>query len=180
MKKIHKKSGDQYIFLLSWCGLSPVELLMRRRVRTPLPQTDEQLIPKWSYLQKFWQQNRDFKDRQKTLNGITEHATCLIYQRTPKSRLAQMVSQYEEKLFSQQKVQCRMLMTLGHDRCLKIARSWLLRPIDWQTIRNWQPRLNRLVGSQRDAKPARQNDWLKGDVVQLSILRTILLWQLLL
>ena len=50
---------------LPWCNLSPTELLMGRRVRTPLPQTDEQLIPDWPYLQAFKQQNREFKERQK-------------------------------------------------------------------------------------------------------------------
>ena len=64
VKKILKKSGDRYMALMSyratplpWCNLSPVELLMGRRIRTPLPQTDEQLVPKWSCLPKFRQQN---------------------------------------------------------------------------------------------------------------------------
>ena len=38
---------------------------MGRRIRTPLPQTDEHLIPERSYLPMFRQQNRDFKERQK-------------------------------------------------------------------------------------------------------------------
>ena len=50
---------------LPWCGLSPAELLMGRRLRTPVPQTNEQLIPKWSYLPEFRQKNREFKERQK-------------------------------------------------------------------------------------------------------------------
>ena len=70
VKKILKKSGDRYILsyratILPWCNLSPAKLLMGRRIRTPLPQTDKHLIPEWSYLPTFRQQNRDFKERQK-------------------------------------------------------------------------------------------------------------------
>ena len=57
VKKIIKQSGDRYLALLSyratplpWCNL---ELLMGRRIRTPLPHVDEQLVPKWPYLPKF-------------------------------------------------------------------------------------------------------------------------------
>ena len=68
----NERSSDPYMALLSyratplpWCDLSPAELLMGRRVRTPLPQTDDQLIPKWAHLHGFRQQDQVFKERQK-------------------------------------------------------------------------------------------------------------------
>ena len=71
VKQMLKKSGDMCMALLSyratplpWCNLSPAELLMGRQIRTPLPQTDEQLIPKWPYLSEFQKMNRTFKERQ--------------------------------------------------------------------------------------------------------------------
>lgn len=71
-KQLEERSGDPYMALLNyratplpWCNLSPTELLMGRRVRTLLPQTDEQLLPKWPYLHTFKQKNREFKERQK-------------------------------------------------------------------------------------------------------------------
>ena len=72
MKKLLAKSTDHYMALMSyratplpWCNLSPAELLMGRRIRTTLPLTDECLIPKWSYLQKFRKENDDYKRKQK-------------------------------------------------------------------------------------------------------------------
>jgi len=57
VKKTLKKSEDPYTALLSyrstplpWCGLSPAQLSMGRRIRTPIPQTNKQLVPKWTYL----------------------------------------------------------------------------------------------------------------------------------
>ena len=72
VKKLLKTSNDRYMALLTyratplpWCDLSPAELLMGRRVRTSLPLTDEKLIPRWPYLQKFRQQNQGYKEKQK-------------------------------------------------------------------------------------------------------------------
>ena len=52
VKRLLKKAEDPFLALLiyrstplSWCGLSPAELLMGRRVRANLPQTKQQLIP---------------------------------------------------------------------------------------------------------------------------------------
>ena len=66
-----EKSGDICTALLSyratplpWCNLSPAELHMGRHIRTPLPQRDEQLIPKWPYLLEFRKLNQTFKERQ--------------------------------------------------------------------------------------------------------------------
>ncbi len=77
-KQLQDHSADPYMALLTyrttpltWCGLSPDELLMGRRLRTSLPQTDKLLIPEWSYLPEFknaddqlkTQQKRDFDKR---------------------------------------------------------------------------------------------------------------------
>lgn len=70
-KQLLQPSSDIYMALLSyratplpWCQLSPAELLMGRCIRTPVPQTDDQLVPKWPYLQEFKKRNREFKERQ--------------------------------------------------------------------------------------------------------------------
>ena len=71
VKQMLKKSGDICMALLSyratplpWCNLSPAELLMGRHIQTPLPQRDEQFIPKWPYLLEFRKLNQTFKERQ--------------------------------------------------------------------------------------------------------------------
>ena len=38
---------------LPWCGLSPAELLMGRRIKTDIPQVKDNLIPNWEYIQDF-------------------------------------------------------------------------------------------------------------------------------
>ena len=133
---------------LPWCNLSPAELLMGRCIRTPLPQTNEQLVPTWSYLQKFRQQNRDFKDWQKRdLTGITEHVTVPKCQMTPRCGSALKVSQYVGELFPRPIPQGRMSSTLRQDRCVGTALTCLLRPIiQLLTCRKF-PRSNRPVGS---------------------------------
>ena len=72
VKKLFRLSSDPHLALLSyrstplpWCGRSPAELLMGRQLRTDLPQREENLIPKWSYLKEFKEQDTIFKARQK-------------------------------------------------------------------------------------------------------------------
>ena len=50
---------------MPWCGLSPSELCMGRRLRTTIPQTKQQLIPSWSYLAQFKSANAQQKAKQK-------------------------------------------------------------------------------------------------------------------
>ena len=72
VKSILKTATDAYMSLLiyrttplPWCGLSPAELLMGRRLRSNLPQTVEQLMPSWDFLSDFRKQDEVFKHRQK-------------------------------------------------------------------------------------------------------------------
>lgn len=71
-KALLQGSPDPYIALLSyratplpWCGLSPGELLMGRRLRTDVPQAKSLLIPDWPYLPSFKDHDRKQKEVQK-------------------------------------------------------------------------------------------------------------------
>ncbi len=50
---------------LPWCNLSPAELLMGRKIRTTIPQTDQLLTPQWSYLEESQRLNKLYKGHQK-------------------------------------------------------------------------------------------------------------------
>ena len=73
LKNLLKESSDPYLALLTyrstpfpWCKLSPVELLMGRRLRSNIPLLQDQLTPKWKFLDEFRSENRIFKERQKS------------------------------------------------------------------------------------------------------------------
>ena len=79
IKRMFKKSKDPHVALLSyratplpWCELSPAELSMGRRIRTSIPQTNKQLVPKWTYLSTFRDKNKRFRETQK-LNFDRRH-----------------------------------------------------------------------------------------------------------
>lgn len=64
-KKLLKESEDPSLALLSycmtWCGLSPAELLQGRRLRSDVPQIEQNLVLDWPYVEKFQQQDKEFK-----------------------------------------------------------------------------------------------------------------------
>lgn len=66
------KSTDPHLALLShcstelsWCNLSPAQFLMGRRIRSTVPEIVENLLPEWSYLKRFREQERQYKEQQK-------------------------------------------------------------------------------------------------------------------
>ena len=72
VKHLLKNTDDPPLALLSyratpfpWCGRSPAELLMGRKIRTTLPQSTASLVPQWQYLAEFKAANDKFKDQQK-------------------------------------------------------------------------------------------------------------------
>ena len=72
VKKLLVKSEDPHLALLAyratplpWCGYSPAQLLMGRRLRTEIPQVPETLTPDWSHLPEFRTQERRYKEKQK-------------------------------------------------------------------------------------------------------------------
>ena len=72
VKRLLKRSNDPYLALLSyratplpWCDLSPAQLSMGRRIRTPISQTNKFLVPNWAYLKTFHEKNEQFKQSQK-------------------------------------------------------------------------------------------------------------------
>ena len=72
VKKLLQKSDDPYLALLNyraiplhWCGWSPTELLMGRKVRTTLPQTASQFVLDWQFLKEFRRKDERYKEQQK-------------------------------------------------------------------------------------------------------------------
>ena len=72
IKNLLKKADDPFFSLLvyrtsplQWCGYSPSELLMGRRLRTTLPQVQELLVPNWPYLSQFRLKDKQYKALQK-------------------------------------------------------------------------------------------------------------------
>ena len=73
VKSLLSKSSDPYSALLAyrstplpWCGYSPAELLMGRKIWSEIPQHPSTFIPEWSYLPVFRKKDRELKERQKT------------------------------------------------------------------------------------------------------------------
>ena len=95
VKKLLEHTTDPYKSILSyratpppWCGLSPAELLMGRRIRTDIPQVKDNLISKWEYIRNF--KELDGKYKRTTMIDTTglEHFPC--YQ---KSRLCGLIQE---------------------------------------------------------------------------------------
>ena len=72
VKKLISETDDPFLALLSyratplpWCGLSPAELLMGRRIRTDVPQIKKYLTPNWPHLKNFKEKDKQYKLQQK-------------------------------------------------------------------------------------------------------------------
>ena len=72
VKKLLRNSHDPNLALLayrstplSWCHLSPSQLLMGRQLRSTVPAPDNSLNPKWPNLDKFREADEEFKLKQK-------------------------------------------------------------------------------------------------------------------
>ena len=57
VKQLLNRSTDPYMAMLTyrstplpWCGFSPAELLMGRRICTDVPQVSKNFVPQWPYL----------------------------------------------------------------------------------------------------------------------------------
>jgi len=50
---------------LPWSELSPAELLMGRKIRTDIPQVNDQLVLKWNRIQHFKMLDPKYKQNQK-------------------------------------------------------------------------------------------------------------------
>ena len=89
-KSLLSKSADPYLALLSyratplpWCGLSPAELLMGRRLQTDIPQPKRVFIPDWPYLTSFCVKDEEQKRQQNgSMTGVTESNHCHYFQMT--------------------------------------------------------------------------------------------------
>ena len=84
IKQLLKNADDPPLALLSyratpfpWCGRSPAELLMGRKIRTLLPQTTVSLVPQWHNLPEFETANKKFKDQQKNYYDNCHRARSL-------------------------------------------------------------------------------------------------------
>ena len=71
-KALLRDSTDPYLALLNycstplpWCKLNPSELLVGHKLRTDLPQTEEQLVPDWPHVHNFRELDQQYKDKQK-------------------------------------------------------------------------------------------------------------------
>ena len=57
---------------LSWCGLSPAQLLMKRLIRTNIPPISKHLVPKWDFLGTFRERHQLYKVKMKCTYGESQ------------------------------------------------------------------------------------------------------------
>ena len=76
IKSLLKCNSDSVVVLqsyqstpLSWCRLSPAQLLMGRQIHSTLPAPEQSLAPMWANLDKFWKIDESFKQKQKKNYG---------------------------------------------------------------------------------------------------------------
>ena len=84
MKGLLQDSPDIFVSLLSyratplpWCGLSPGELLMGRRLKTDVPETRDISPPNWPHLRSFADKDKEKKQRQKEVYN-RQHRVCTV------------------------------------------------------------------------------------------------------
>ena len=72
VKRLLSSGDDPYLTMLcyratplSWCGLSPAQLLMGRLILTNIPQISEHLVPKWDFLGTFREKHQQYKVKMK-------------------------------------------------------------------------------------------------------------------
>ena len=72
VKYLLENSQDFHLALLTyratpmpWCGLSPAELLMGRRIRTDVPRVKHLFVPRWPHLNNFRMLDQKHKAEQK-------------------------------------------------------------------------------------------------------------------
>ena len=72
VKALLQDTDDPYLALLAyratplpWCHFSPAELLMGRKIRTDVPQTNNQFKPEWPFLNQFERAEEKHKRKQK-------------------------------------------------------------------------------------------------------------------
>ena len=80
VKKLLSRSGDPYLSMLiyrttplPWCGYSPAELLIGRKMRANIPILKEKLLPELPDYKKFKENDQKFKQSQKS-NYDRRHA----------------------------------------------------------------------------------------------------------
>lgn len=124
VKSLLKQSKDPFLGLLSyrstpmpWCGLSPAELSMGRRVRTSVPQVTKQLVPSWSFLSEFRKSNRDFKRKTMTAGQGTGFESFHTFPRTQRCGFRLKLNLSRAELLLQPVHPDRMLFEHSLDYC---------------------------------------------------------------
>ena len=84
VKNLLRNAKDPHIALLSyratpleWCGLTPAELLMGRKIRTDLPQPKSSYIPTWTHIQNLKELHEKYKSVQEKYYNNRHHVKTL-------------------------------------------------------------------------------------------------------
>ena len=92
VKSLLQNSPDPYLALLnyratplSWCGLSPAELLIGRVIRTGVPPHKSTFQSNWPYLKDFREREKKYRDEQKCSydKGYRTRSLLELPQNTP-------------------------------------------------------------------------------------------------
>ena len=84
VKNLLRNAKDPHMALLSyratpleWCGLTPAELLMGRKIRTDLPQPKSTYIPTWTHIQNLKELHEKYKSVQEKYYNNQHHVKTL-------------------------------------------------------------------------------------------------------